>query len=196
MTRLRLEPAPSPNGTNREHLYLVKAPRPIANPQGALDAALRKRGHDADLGEHDAEFYRKLENLLQYHVPEEHLQAAISDLNEICGGKVYGDVREHEADDDDFDEHPDHEKLHEFAEKHHLGDDAEEELHELWSMPRNAREGGMGGRAVGDRHHADDRRRRAARDRHRRADDRRMAADDGESSFYKMFPMARRIGIA
>jgi len=178
MTRLRLEPAPSPNGTNNERLFLLKVPRGV-DPKGAMDSALKRYGRDADdLGERDT-LRRRLEALLERHVHEDRLGEALEDLATCYGDrKVYGDQ--------DDDEHPDHERLSRFAEQHGLSDDAVEELHELWSMPRNAREGGMGGR-VGERE-ADDRRWRAARDRHRQA-------MDAEDSFNRFYPGAARIQV-
>jgi hypothetical protein len=186
MTRLRLEPAPSPNGTNFARKFLITLPRGV-DPKGALDAALKKVGRDADLGERD-DLRRSLEALLERHVQEDRLMEAIEDLNTVFGDrKVYGD-RGREADDEEHEGH--HEALREFAGRHGLSDDATEELVEL-SMPRNAREGGMGGRV----HEADDRRRHGARDRHRGAGDRRMAADSATDSFNRMFPGAARIGL-
>jgi hypothetical protein len=111
-------------------------------------------------------------------------------LNEhLPGGKVYGD--RHEADDEEHDEpdrEHDRERMREYLESKGTDESIISDVLEM--MPRNAREGGMGGR-VGE---ADDRRRRAD-DRHRRdARDRRMAADSSDS-FNRMFPDAARIGL-
>jgi hypothetical protein len=196
-TRPRIEPCPSPNGTNFARKFLITLPRGV-DPKGALDSAMRsmKHGRDADpAGEQNlAELRRELEEYLSgCSLKDEEYYGVIELLNEHLP-KRYGDEvreREREADDEEERVGPDHEELARFAERHGLSDDAAEELAEM--MPRNAREGGMGGRAVEDRH-ADDRRRRAD-DRHRRgADRRRMAGDSADDSFYRMFPEARRIG--
>jgi hypothetical protein len=179
-------------------LYLVRAKGLLKDPQGALDAALRRaddrgdrrRGHDEE--ERDLALRRELEHFLGQCLKDADFAAAVDLLDRHLPPKVYGDQdrREHEADDehaDDF-EHPDHEKLHEYAVRHGLGDDAEAELGELVGLPHNAMHG-QGGRV----HETDDRRR--ADDRHRRgAGDRRMASD-ATDSFNKMFPGAARIGL-
>jgi hypothetical protein len=177
-----IEPCPSPRGTNNERLFLFKVPRG-RDPKGALDAALmRKVGRDADLGERD-ELRRKLEALLQHHVHEDRLGEALEDLAECFGDrKVYGDVEEPDE------EHPARARMRAFLQRKGASDEDVDELFEQLDreeMPRNAREGGMGGR-VGE---ADDRRlRRGARDR-------RMAADSADDSFNRMFPGAARIQV-
>jgi hypothetical protein len=203
----KITACPSPRGSNNERLFLFHAPRGVAPPL-ALDQALRRRaddrhdrrhGRDADLGEHDAEFYRKLENLLQYHVPEDHLGAAISDLNEICGGKVYGDRRfgDHHEADDETEEEPDRERdrerMREVLERKGIDESIISDV--LEAMPHSAVERGFGGRL--HREEADDHRRADDRRHRRGARDLRMAADSsGEpDSFARMFPGAARIGL-
>jgi hypothetical protein len=172
-----------------------------SDPKGALDSAMRRaddrrRGHDEE--ERDLALRRELEHFLVQCLDDEQFAAARDLLDQHLPLKRYGDQdrREHEADDEEERVGPDHEELRRFAEKHHLSDDAVEELGEL--MPHNAMHGGQGGRV----HEADDRR-RAARDRHRGGRDRHrfdsrdgMAGDSATDSFYRMFPEARRIGVA
>jgi hypothetical protein len=176
-------------------MFIFHAPRGVA-PALALDEALKRRaddrhdkrrGHDEE--QRDLELRRELEHFLGQCLKDEDFAAAVDLLDQHLPPKRYGDQDRHEADDEERDEHPDHERLvREFAEKHHLSDDAVEELGELMPRPGIER---LGGRAVEDRH-ADDRRR--ADDRHRRGADRRRMA--GDESFYAMFPEARRIGVA
>ncbi len=81
-------PAPSPNGTNHERLFLVRAPR--GTSAGALDAALKRgRGHDRHRGHgHDeeqvdlAELRERLEMALTQCVSGDALAAVIDVLDE------------------------------------------------------------------------------------------------------------------
>jgi hypothetical protein len=147
-----------------------------ARSGGALDAALRP-GHD----EHDlGELHRKLDHLITSCVPEDHLPTALEMLNEAFGGRRYG---EHEVEDEEQEEHPARERMRGFLQNKGATDEDVEELFAMLDeMPRNAREGGMGGRLSEYDREARDRK-RGARDRRRPAMDSASAA----SSFEKMF---------
>jgi hypothetical protein len=180
--RPTIVPAPSPLGTNRESLFLVKLPRGT-DPKGALDAALRKVSRDKakarDEGPDLSELRAKLEHLLNQTVSED-CRGAFDDLfdeylpreleQREARGQTFGEV-----DDED-----DPESLQRSL-RAKLPDHSDDSLED---MPRNGNEV-LGGRAIeNDRRHADDRRR-----------GRRGAMDSSaQSSFDRMFPDAARIG--
>lgn len=148
-------PAPSPNGTNNERLFLVKMPR---QPLGALDAVKLHGDEDApDLAALHAELSEMLAEVLSG--PE--LEHAINRLDECLGG----------------------------AAREYDGQDEEEN-----DLPRNSREGGMGGRVSEYEREARDRKRMAG-DRRRRQLASDAADERAEQSFNDMFPEAARIRI-
>jgi hypothetical protein len=120
----------------RERLFMVKVPRGV-DPRGALDSAMRSMRHSSSDEQEQslAELRRKLEDFLAQCLKDEQYHSAIDMLDEHLpvGGQKYGDVRYGDVKDfktDDEEEHPDHERLCEFAEHHGLSDDAAEDLHE------------------------------------------------------------------
>jgi hypothetical protein len=177
----RVEPCPSPNGTNKERLYLVKLPR--STPAGALDAALRKvkdrkDGYDDQPEEQERDLTAlrgKLEQFLSQVLPDSHYQSALDLLTEagLPESKTYG-VEDEEPEH----KYPDREQMRKYLQGQGFADDDIEEA--ISKMPRSAIEGGMGGRTS----EADDRR-RGARDR------RRMAGDSAADSFERMFGASR-----
>jgi hypothetical protein len=182
---MRLTPCPSPKGTNRENLYLLRLPRGT-DPKGALDAALRKakdKARDSDPDqERDLTALRgKLEEFLAQALPESHYQSAMDLLDEhLPGGKVYGEPVEDEEEYETLrSKLPDHadddrERMANYMRDRGCSDAEIESV--LEKMPRNASEGGAGGRTSEDR--------RGARDRGRRpAMDSRTAADRFEEMF-------------
>lgn len=97
-----ITPAPSPNGTNHERLYLVRASS-LGKPM-ALDAALKRgrsgiaidtprRGRDSMLGEHD-DPHMQLEKLLGEHLQGEPFEQCQRLLDRIV------EARETERQDD------------------------------------------------------------------------------------------------
>jgi hypothetical protein len=129
-----------------------------STPELALDAALKRaddRGDTRHVGSDQERDLSKLRSALEYHLgqclSDEALHGALDILDEYLPGG----------------EHLGHGKRYGEGEGHYghfpSEDESEEERHgedEYEHLPRNAREGGMGGRTGEDRrrHHADDRR--------------------------------------
>jgi hypothetical protein len=177
MTTITFRPMPSPNNTNFERLYVARIPRGSEKKvELALDSAMRSK-HGGDEQERDlAELRRKLEHVLSQSLSDEAYSAALDALNEHLpeGGRTYGD----EETEREWYQHEDEPR----EPREPDGEDEEGEI------PRNAREGGMGGatKTYGDRHADDRRRRRGARDS-------RLVAMDAQDSFEAMFPGVSRI---
>jgi hypothetical protein len=193
MTKAAIFPCPSPSGGNRERLFVVRCPRGV-DPKGALDSAMRsmRRGgrdemrYGRDDEERDADLHEKLREIIERHMDGDGALEALEALNEVFGGKVYGS----EVDDEEREGPPDHDRMGERDREHmrqFLQDKncSDEEIEEVLShMPRNAREGGAGGRLARlEGRRADD----------RRARDRRPAMDGttAEQRAEEMFGLSR-----
>jgi hypothetical protein len=124
-----------------------------------------------------------LEAFLQRALPEDHYASAMDLLDEhLPGGKVYGEPVEDEEEYETLrSKLPDHaDDVRKYLADRGFSDDTIEEA--ISKMPRNASEGGAGGRTSEDR-------RRGGRDR-------RHAMDSAADSFDRMFPEASRIKSA
>ena len=184
---MRVTPCPSPNGTNLENLHLVKLPR--GTSAGALDSALRRAtdrrrpARDEDPDERAQELREKLVEIIDRHMDGDAAVAAMQAVEHCFGGRTADD--EHEGPPD---REGDRTRMRDFLEDRGCSDAEVAEV--LAQMPRNAREGGMGGRlAELEGRRADDRRRGGVRDR------RPAAMDSAEDTLEQMFGAAR-IGTA
>jgi hypothetical protein len=161
-------PAPSPNGTNNERLFLVKMPH--SQPLGALDAM---KPHERAMRD---EYLGRAEYDRAHEAEDEEESEGRSRM------RAY--LAERGCNDEDIDE------LFSMLDRE---PEAEDNVEEEDDLQRNGREGSMGGRVSEYDREAGDRK-RMARDRRRQmASD---AADErAEQSFDQMFPDAARIRI-
>jgi hypothetical protein len=172
---MRLKPCPSPRGTNRERLFLLKVPSGT-DPKGALDSlrkAKDRKGRDEDPeGERNLHELRgKLEEFLAQVLPDSHFGSARGMLDEyLPPSKTYGEV-----DDEEPDREGDRERMREYLEGKGVSEDDISEV--LSHMPKPGIES-LGGRAGEDR--------RGGRDR-------RRGAMDAAASFDTFYPWAKNI---
>jgi len=206
MSTMKVIRAPAPNGSDSktDRLFLFKMPR--SRLLGAVDSKrravdVRKHGDgDADVPDL-GELHVMLDEMLSKVLSEGELESARAELDRVLRGaaREYDDGHGEDEDDDQHDgegtevEGRGRSRARQFLAERGVSDSETDELFGMLNgMPKNGREGGMGGRL-----HAEE-----ARDRRRLAGDRRrqIAADeraaDAESSFAKMFPGAARIGNA
>ncbi|MEW6438811.1 MAG: hypothetical protein AB1508_16760 [Pseudomonadota bacterium] len=176
----KLTPCPSPRGTNRERLFLVRVPH--SGPAGAYDAEREEPS--------PAALQIELDKILcEAGLAGEQLERARHRIDHHLGGSQYDRAYEekHGAEDEEeeIEESPSRKEMRRILrDEDFTEDEIEEFLGRLdkardSALPRPATRGGLGG-ALGDRQ---------ARDR-----DRRIAADSAaQRRFTNRFPEAARV---
>jgi hypothetical protein len=164
MTR-RITPCPSPNGTNREKLYLVKARREL----GALDGVKQHGDADTpDLGE----LHVALEELLTKVLSEGELQEALALLDQHLGASRDYNHAHDEDDEDEEQQGTGRARMREFLGAKGVSDaDIDDLFGRMGDLDEMPRPGG------GGRLEARDRKRMARDNRRRRMIDLKNAPD-------------------